>query len=244
MSGWTCSYRKIWEHPIFVQSAERVGVWTWMIHTAVWKDTPFRVGTTVIKLKRGQLCVSQRQIEAETGVGRQKVRTLLAELEAEGAITQQSTHGATQGRTIITICKYDEYQSRETSPNPANNHRPTQEKPTKEQDKQSNNPLPSEEAFSAPVQVSVASTAVWNAGKQYLNALQVKNPGSIIGRWLKSHSATALLSAIEAAQQSGTRDPVPYITSILNKEGKQNERSVSKSAQRLNAFVSGARGSS
>jgi uncharacterized protein YdaU (DUF1376 family) len=89
------------------------------------------------------------------------------------------------------------------------------------------------------IEVSVTSAAVWAAGKPYLASRGVENPGAMIGRWLKSHSPLALLGAIEAAQKSGTQDPVPYIIEALKE--KPHGR-ASKSQERLNAFIAGARG--
>ena len=223
MSGWICSYRAIWDHPIFAGNASRVGVWDWMLKKAVWKDKRFKSGAYVIDLKRGQLCISQRQVEAETGMGRQAFRTFLVELEAEKAITLEKTQGITQGRSIITICKYDKYQSGEKGSNPANNQAATQEQPNKEQLNTLTNILPTEEAAaSQPISVSVVTTALWNAGKQYLSSQDVKNPGSLIGKWLKASQPVEILSAIESAQKAGTQDPVSYITKMLNGDGNGN----------------------
>lgn len=216
MSGWVCSYRKIWDHPIFAGNAKRVGVWQWMLHTAAWKERPFKTGGEFITLKRGQLCVSQRQIADETGVGRQEIRTLLRELELTHAITQT----ATQGRTVITICNYAKYQDREEGSNPAKNQTATQEQPTKEQGitniTTSSNEEDAASPPSEPVEVNILSTAVWNAGKPFLASRGVKNPGGVIGRWLKAYPPMQLLGAIEAAQKAGTQDPIPYITQILS----------------------------
>ena len=75
-----------------------------------------------------------------------------------------------------------------------------------------------------PVEVSVVSAAVWNAGKPFLASRRVPNPGAMIGRWLKSHSPLALLHAIEAAQRAGTQDPVPYITEALKGNPRHGNR--------------------
>jgi hypothetical protein len=146
LNGWVCSYRKMWKHPIFQGSAQRVGVWTWMLHMAAWKPVRFVVAGDVVTLERGQLCVSQRQMEEATGMGRQALRTFLDALEQAGAITRTPTHQVTQGstqgatqpptqgktkratqaRTTITICKYDEYQDRPGDPTQSATQEPTQ----------------------------------------------------------------------------------------------------------------------
>lgn len=218
MSGWICSYRKIWDHPIFDGDALRVGVWTWMIHTAAWKDTRFRIGSKMVQIRRGQLCVSHRQICTETGMPHRKLRTFLVELTKEGAITQDTT----QGRTIITICKYEEYQRQKTPADTGNDTQPTQSRHTKEQDNNITTSPNGESAAAPPVaetiEVSVLSKAVWDAGKPFLASRGVSNPGSLIGRWLKSSKPDQVLRAIDAAQRSGTQDPIPYITETLKGE--------------------------
>lgn len=238
MSGWICSYRKIWAHPIFEGNAERVGVWTWMLHTAAWKETRFRIGKNIVTIDRGQLCVSHRQVCTETGISHRKLRTFLDELTNEGAITQDTT----QGRSIITICKYDDYQEKKKRPDTADDTQTTQRRHTKEQDNNTTISSYEEDALSAPIEVSVLSKAVWDAGKPFLASRNVPNPGAMIGRWLKTSSPTQVLEAIAAAQKAGTQDPVPYITQALN--GGSHGKPASKSEEHFNAFIAGARGAS
>lgn len=240
MSGWFAVKRGIHDHPIFHKRPDRLYVWTWMLATAAWKPQRFVVKGKGIRLERGQLCVSQRQIEDETGMGRQALRSFLALLEAEHVINQKPAHGITQSRTIITICNYEQYQGGGSRSNPADNPETTQNQPTNKQENNSNNTPSEEAAASAPIEVSVLSSAVWAAGKQYLASKGVQNAGAMIGRWLKSHPPLALLEAIGAAQKAGTEDPVPYITETLKGEPRRGKSS--KQSDRLSAFVAGARG--
>lgn len=218
MTGWICSYRKIWSHPMFMGNAERVGVWNWMLHTAAWKDTRFRVGRKLILLKRGQLCVSQRQICTATGMSHRKLRTFLGELQSEGAITQDKT----QGRSLITICKYNDYQDRKKPPDTDIGTQTTHKRHTKEQ---KNNPS-NEGAAAAPpsgaIEVSVVTKAVWNC-KAFLESRGVANPGSMIGRWLKNSDPYQILRAIEAAQRAGTENPIPYIERVLQGSAERDD---------------------
>ena len=90
------------------------------------------VGTVTVK--RGQLLTSLRDLSEVTGISLQSTRTSLAHLESTGEITRESTH---QG-TLITVCKYVDYQDRETLPNTRPTHdqhtanTPNGEKPTQE----------------------------------------------------------------------------------------------------------------
>lgn len=220
MSGWICSYRAIWDHPIFRGNAARVGVWDWLLKKAAWKPMQFIAGGETINLQRGQLCISQAQVTEETGMPRQQLRSFLTALEREGAIQTQPATKATKGRTLITVCNYGRYQLQEK---PAN-QRATKEQPTKEQDNTypSTSSLRSEvEAEPVPehqpdtIEVDILSKAVWDVGKTYLASRGVKNAGAMIGRWLKDATPTQILEAIQTAQRSGTQDPVPYITEVL-----------------------------
>lgn len=65
------------------------------------------------QVKRGQLITSLRDLSDLTGISIQSTRTSLAHLEETGEITRESTHKG----TIITICKYADYQSKETLAN-------------------------------------------------------------------------------------------------------------------------------
>lgn len=100
MTGWICSHRVIWKHPLFRGHAERVGMWHWLLHHAAWEPTRFDVKGKVLALERGQVCVSERQMAEECGVGRQVVRTFIRRLRNEGAISTELAHGLTQSRTI------------------------------------------------------------------------------------------------------------------------------------------------
>lgn len=136
MSGFILSHRKIWDNPIFKGNALRVGVWDWMLKAAAWKDTTQVVGADVIEVQRGQLCVSQAQICEATGITRQQLRTLMNLLEKTHTIHTQPATKATKGRTLITICKYEEYQSPDQVQQPSANQAPTKRQPTKERREQ------------------------------------------------------------------------------------------------------------
>lgn len=211
MTGWFAMNRAMFTHPIFEGKPERVAAWAWILASTAWKDTRQDAGGKNVVVKRGQLLTSYRQMSKATGVSIKVLRTLVERLQAEDAVgIDKGT-----GRLLITIRNYDKYQSPGQDEGTGKGTARAQQGHTKEQGNKGTIP-PSEEAdASQPVSVSVVTTALWSAGKQYLSAHGVKNPGGLIGRWLKSSNAVEILNAIEAAQQAGTQDPVPYITQIL-----------------------------
>jgi hypothetical protein len=222
VSGWFAMKRGIHDHPLFYRQPERIAVWSWIKATAAWKDTRMDAGGKIVTVKRGQLLTSYRQMSQATGVGVKVIRNLVERLQAGNAIdTDTGT-----GRLLITIRNYDKYPLSDETWGTGSGTAGAQQGHTKEQE----NNIPSsssslrseeEEGRDAPfslgekIEVSVSSKAVWTACKPFLASRGVKDPGSIIGRWLKSHRPLRVLEAIDAAQRAGTEDPVPYITAAL-----------------------------
>ena len=68
-------------------------------------------------VKRGQLLASIRGLSKQTGISEQSVRTALRQLCLTRHITQQATHS----NTIITICNYDSYMTKNFHPNTPSN---------------------------------------------------------------------------------------------------------------------------
>lgn len=234
--SWFAMRRGIHDHPLFNKRHDRLYVWSWMISTAAWRDTRQDAGGIMIDVHRGQILTSYRQIETATGVGVKVLRNLISALEKEGAVKISQVKAGTKPgtpkgtgrgtvRTLITICNYEKYQSYEsdggTGGGTAGGTGGAQVGHTKVQEyKDITLEANASKGADAPeaIEVSILSKAVWDAGKTYLTSRSVENPGSLIGRWLKSSTPVKILEAIETAQKVGTQDPVPYITEILNRE--------------------------
>jgi hypothetical protein len=100
--------RGIWDHDLFFDSKplSRREAWLWLVSEAAWKERTRRIVNRPIKLRRGQLVASLRFIASKWGWSEPSVRRFLAVLICEGMIDAQTDAGV----TVITICKYDEYQ--------------------------------------------------------------------------------------------------------------------------------------
>lgn len=222
MNGWFAMNRAMFDHPLFEAQPLRVAAWAWMIATAAWKDTKQDAGGKIVTVRRGQLLTSYRQMSRATGVPMQPLRTLISMLKEQHAITVDTN----TGRLLITICNYEKYQSPSGCSNTAATHAQHSSNTQKEQGNNIQTSSNEEDALSAPmgetVEVSFLSKAVWSNGKPFLASRGVKNPGSIIGKWLKSYSPPEIMTAMEMAQKAGTQDPVPYITQVLS--GGINEK--------------------
>lgn len=218
MSGWFAVKHGIRKHPIFKGRPDRLGAWIAMLDEAAFADTEQDVAGTLVKVRRGELCASQAMLEEITGLSRQQLRTFMAALETSGAIQTRPATKSTKSRTIVTFCNYGKYQNDQ----PSSNQTSTKHQPTKEQD---NKTPPSEDAPASSgmvVDLSSPTAACWAVGKAFLAKKGVRNPGEMIGKWLKTNSAVDLLAAIQAADRSRTEDPIPYITEAL--KPKQTRR--------------------
>jgi len=99
----------------FIKVYEQIVNWEWFKHPntlslfiylllkANYKDLDFR-GRTI---RRGQMLTSLTSISTGTGLSVQQARTALAHLISTGEVTDEATN---QGR-LITVIKYDEYQT-------------------------------------------------------------------------------------------------------------------------------------
>lgn len=82
--------------------------WVWLLTNAAWKETIQRDQKgQAVTVARGQYRTSLRTLAAEWKWSVKRVRTFLKVLEKCAAVGTQRARGG----TIITICKYDEYQS-------------------------------------------------------------------------------------------------------------------------------------
>jgi len=61
-----------------------------------------------IKIKRGQLVTSYQSLSNQTGLSIRSVRTAINNLQSTGELTSKPTNHF----SIITICKYDDYQNK------------------------------------------------------------------------------------------------------------------------------------
>ena len=89
-----------------------------------------------IVIKRGQLVTSSLTLAAETHLSRQRVRTCLSRLEHTGEISIKTTNKF----SIITICKYGNYQAVNLDYQPTTNQQLTNKQPTINQQLTNNQP--------------------------------------------------------------------------------------------------------
>ncbi len=110
MAGWIKIYNKFlqWE---WFDIAEMVQLFLYLLLNANYKDVVWR-GVTV---KRGQLITSRDKMCKDLRLTDRKIRTCLSRLKTTGEISIKTTNKY----SIITICKYNEYQNEDVTNRPA-----------------------------------------------------------------------------------------------------------------------------
>lgn len=85
-------------------------------------------------IDRGQVLTSRRKLARETKLSEQQIRTCLERLKSTHEVTLEST----QRNTVVSICKYEDYQGkkREANPpgNPQSNNQATHDQPSIKQE--------------------------------------------------------------------------------------------------------------
>ena len=114
--GWIKIHRKFTEWGWYSDVNTKV-VFLHLLLTANTEDSEF-LG---VKIKRGQVVIGRDKLSAAIGLSVRQTRTALEHLQSTHEIDQQTT----SKYTVVTICKYDTYQSRTDSQRPANDQQTT-----------------------------------------------------------------------------------------------------------------------
>lgn len=116
MEGWIKIHRKFsdWE---WFNISEMVHLFIYLLINANHQDGEWRG----IVVKRGQILTGLNSLNENTKISVQTLRTCLKRLEKTKEINIQSTNKY----SIITICKYDDYQSEQQTTNKQTNKRST-----------------------------------------------------------------------------------------------------------------------
>jgi hypothetical protein len=119
--GYTLRHRKRWDGNYHLNRLLWV-LMDWFIDNAAYEDKTVKIaGKKPIKLKRGQVVYTERQLAKFFKIGRQRIRTCQRSMILGEFLTQQ----VTQGLSIATVLNYDRYQFENSKNNPASNHSPT-----------------------------------------------------------------------------------------------------------------------
>lgn len=121
MRGWIKLYREMIDWRWYKNKNVKI-LFIHLILRANHEDGSFEN----IKLTKGQLITGRKQLSEETGLSEREVRTALKKL----VDTQEIIKESTSRFSIITICKWDNYQSMNSiSDQPKTNDRPAIDQP-------------------------------------------------------------------------------------------------------------------
>jgi len=124
METWIKLYRKFDEWEWF-NISEMVHLFIYLLLNANNTDGEWRG----IKIKRGQLITGRKTLNEKTGISEQTLRTCLKRLEN----TKEITIKPTNKYSIITICKYNDYQPNKLNSNQQTNQQLTSDQPATNQ---------------------------------------------------------------------------------------------------------------
>lgn len=108
-TGWFKFYRKALDNPIVSKDSDHLAIWVWLLTEAYVFPCDRLFGKERITVNPGQLITSAEQIGRELKCSESKVKRVLKAFESDRQIEQRSTR---YGR-LITILRWDEYQSSE-----------------------------------------------------------------------------------------------------------------------------------
>lgn len=111
--GWISIDRKIQDHWVWSKKTEltKFEAWFDILLTVNHKDQKVLIKNTLFTVKRGQSIKSQLTWAKRWNWSRSATRRFLELLESDSMITLKTTNKT----TILTVCKYDSYQSVRTS---------------------------------------------------------------------------------------------------------------------------------
>ena len=110
-NGWLKLWYKTEDNPIS-QDIVVLGLFTKLLLLASRKESTLLDGTVI---QRGQVVVSQRALAKAVNIGHKQLRNAFQTLHRRGIVELKTAHTRAHAPTIVTICKYDTYQSREST---------------------------------------------------------------------------------------------------------------------------------
>jgi len=118
--------RKIVEWEWFTDG-NTLKLWIYLLVNAQYKDTKYKG----IEVKRGQILTGRKKLAECLGMSERQIRTCLQHLEKTKELTIKSTNRF----SLITIVKYDFYQSGDDESDQELDQQPTNNRPTTDHNK-------------------------------------------------------------------------------------------------------------
>lgn len=141
----------LWNEARVYSKAE---AWLDLIQMARFEASTEFVNGKLIEVQRGEIPASRRFLELRWQWGSSKVSNFLKLLVSQGMITTKQT----SGQTVISLCKYKDYNdvqtTKQTTDEPQANHRQTTDEPQANQIKEYKNKRIKEDSIKGEKQIS------------------------------------------------------------------------------------------
>ena len=221
--------------------------WVWLVMAASWKERSVRSGDYVINTERGQLAHSIRYMAKAWKWTPAKAQRYLKRIEKLKMIRTETDTGV----SVITICKYNEYQGHAKASDTATiQHRYSTDTEKKKDERREEGKVKKPRGFDDTEVTSILSSIVPEsvAADFVGHRRDLKKPMTpraaalMVKRLHGHHDPTAVLQdSIQNGWQGIFPEKIKPQFSAIN--GGRNEQPSSKSQNRMDAFIAGARGS-
>jgi len=109
--GYVKVYRQLLDHGLLSSDRFcRFAAWIYLLLRANWKDRDVLWGSNWIRVKRGQLLITQSQLAEQWNWNRKTVTAFLTQLKHAKMLDIKTARGSAIGYTLITICNYEHFQ--------------------------------------------------------------------------------------------------------------------------------------
>jgi hypothetical protein len=71
-----------------------------------------------------------------------------------------------------------------------------------------------------------ADTTFWTSAKAYLATAGVRNPGAVVGAWIRDHGKTETASALTRAQLERAVEPIPFVQGCFRSSRAENAPAI------------------
>jgi hypothetical protein len=114
VTGWVLLHRSVWESPDFKPEpfSEREA-FVWSLSQAAHSPHVQWFNGVPIPVERGQFATSSRKLAAEFKWSEKRARSFMDRMQKRGNWTLQAPHGSTHLATLVGICNYERFQSRQ-----------------------------------------------------------------------------------------------------------------------------------
>ena len=230
MSGTVNISRDLWHDEAFRDDEfSQREAWVWLIAEASWKPRTRRIGSHVVELERGQLAGSVRFFAERWKWSPARVFRYFDMLENRNMIKRSA---GTQ-TTVITICKYNEYQPQARSDETQSEQKPKHRRNTGETNEKKGE-IRGKERDTVDTSVSTAADApevdlakaMFDQGVKLLASAGTPQAKarSLLGKWRRDHGEEAVIVALGRAQREGAIDPVGFVEGALRFRQTQGAR--------------------